>query len=98
MNVTSGSRYHLFPSAAFFTRIYLHPESTDWSDWVYFLGSPVVKVKDSCPACYEFEPSTVEDPPCRGERCTLNLSTAQTSSRLCGVVVERTSSGVVHVT
>ncbi|GFW74316.1 hypothetical protein TNCV_3438691 [Trichonephila clavipes] len=67
---------------------------------VYGLGSPVVKVKDSCPACHEFEPSTVEDTPCRGERCTLNLSTAQTSSRWCGVVVRRegASSGVVYVT
>ncbi|GFV07833.1 uncharacterized protein TNCV_305811 [Trichonephila clavipes] len=35
-----------------------------------------------------------------GERCTLNLSRAQTSSRWCGVVVRRrvVSSGVVHVT
>ncbi|GFW66267.1 uncharacterized protein TNCV_1711661 [Trichonephila clavipes] len=38
---------------------------------------------------------------CRvGERCTLNLSRAQTSSRWCGVVVRRggASSSVVHVT
>ncbi|GFW37818.1 uncharacterized protein TNCV_4630231 [Trichonephila clavipes] len=35
-----------------------------------------------------------------GQRCTLNLSIAQTSSRWCGVVVRRggASSGVVHVT
>ncbi|GFV95354.1 uncharacterized protein TNCV_4573561 [Trichonephila clavipes] len=35
-----------------------------------------------------------------GQRCTLNLSRAQTSSRWCGVVVRRgaSSSGVVHVT
>ncbi|GFV03537.1 uncharacterized protein TNCV_5060781 [Trichonephila clavipes] len=35
-----------------------------------------------------------------GQRCTLNLSRAQTSSRWCGVVVRRggASSGVVHVT
>ncbi|GFX89000.1 uncharacterized protein TNCV_2853001 [Trichonephila clavipes] len=35
-----------------------------------------------------------------GQRCTLNLSRAETSSRWCGVVVRRggTSSGVVHVT
>ncbi|GFV33024.1 retrovirus-related Pol polyprotein from transposon 412 [Trichonephila clavipes] len=35
-----------------------------------------------------------------GERCTLNLSRAQTSSRRCGVGVRRggASSGVVHVT
>ncbi|GFY24663.1 DDE_3 domain-containing protein [Trichonephila clavipes] len=35
-----------------------------------------------------------------GQRCTLNLSRAETSSRWCGVVVKRggASSGVVHVT
>ncbi|GFX03670.1 uncharacterized protein TNCV_2112421 [Trichonephila clavipes] len=34
------------------------------------------------------------------QRCTLNLSRAETSSRWCGVVVRRggASSGVVHVT
>ncbi|GFT48806.1 uncharacterized protein TNCV_4516271 [Trichonephila clavipes] len=35
-----------------------------------------------------------------GQRCTLNLSRAETSSRWCGVVVRRggASSSVVHVT
>ncbi|GFX19755.1 uncharacterized protein TNCV_2076621 [Trichonephila clavipes] len=35
-----------------------------------------------------------------GQRCTLNLSRAETSTRWCGVVVRRggASSGVVHVT
>ncbi|GFU55889.1 uncharacterized protein TNCV_2554111 [Trichonephila clavipes] len=35
-----------------------------------------------------------------GQRCTLNLSRAETSSRWCGVVVRSggASSGVVHVT
>ncbi|GFV92193.1 uncharacterized protein TNCV_1896291 [Trichonephila clavipes] len=35
-----------------------------------------------------------------GQRCTLNLSRAETSSRWCGVVVRRggASSGVVHFT
>ncbi|GFW96058.1 uncharacterized protein TNCV_957721 [Trichonephila clavipes] len=35
-----------------------------------------------------------------GQRCTLNLSRAETSSRWCDVVVRRggASSGVVHVT
>ncbi|GFV57000.1 uncharacterized protein TNCV_1678811 [Trichonephila clavipes] len=35
-----------------------------------------------------------------GQRCTLSLSRAETSSRWCGVVVRRggASSGVVHVT
>ncbi|GFV41786.1 uncharacterized protein TNCV_3629371 [Trichonephila clavipes] len=25
-------------------------------------------------ACHEFKPSTAEDPPCKGDRCTLNMS------------------------
>ncbi|GFU57856.1 uncharacterized protein TNCV_260341 [Trichonephila clavipes] len=35
-----------------------------------------------------------------GQRCTLNLSKTETSSRWCGVVVRRggASSGVIHVT
>ncbi|GFY07007.1 uncharacterized protein TNCV_4202781 [Trichonephila clavipes] len=35
-----------------------------------------------------------------GQRCTINLSRAETSSRWCGVVVRRggASSGVIHVT
>ncbi|GFW69513.1 uncharacterized protein TNCV_488591 [Trichonephila clavipes] len=35
-----------------------------------------------------------------GQRCMINLSRAETSSRWCGVVVRRggASSGVVHVT
>ncbi|GFW29832.1 transposable element Tcb1 transposase [Trichonephila clavipes] len=36
-----------------------------------------------------------------GQRCTLNLSRAETSSRWCGVVVRRrggASSGVIHIT
>ncbi|GFX92764.1 hypothetical protein TNCV_4876211 [Trichonephila clavipes] len=47
----------------------------------------------------EFDPSTTKDPLFR-QRCTLNLSRAETSSRWCGVVVRRggASSGVVHVT
>ncbi|GFT56304.1 hypothetical protein TNCV_2468131 [Trichonephila clavipes] len=42
-------------------------------------------------ACHEFEPSTTKKT-CRGrvgQRCTLNLSRAETSSRRCGVVVRR---------
>ncbi|GFT01373.1 hypothetical protein TNCV_3215041 [Trichonephila clavipes] len=37
---------------------------------------------------------------CVGERCTLNLSTAETSSRWCGVVVRKggASSSVVLIT
>ncbi|GFS62581.1 hypothetical protein TNCV_1263331 [Trichonephila clavipes] len=48
---------------------------------------------------HEFEPSTTKTRRV-GQRCTLNLSRAETSSRWCGVVVRRggASSGVVHVT
>ncbi|GFW42183.1 hypothetical protein TNCV_1206391 [Trichonephila clavipes] len=35
--------------------------------------SLVVKVTDSWPVCHEFEPGTIEDPPCRRGRCTLNM-------------------------
>ncbi|PRD36549.1 UNVERIFIED_CONTAM: hypothetical protein NCL1_08374 [Trichonephila clavipes] len=37
---------------------------------------------------------------CVGQRCTLNLSRAEMSSRWCGVIVRRggASSGVIHVT
>ncbi|PRD35321.1 UNVERIFIED_CONTAM: hypothetical protein NCL1_11868 [Trichonephila clavipes] len=61
-------------------------------------GSLVVKVLDRGWHVIEFDPSTSKDPLCR-ERCTLNLSRAQTSSRWCGVVVRRggVSSGVVLV-
>ncbi|GFT85568.1 hypothetical protein TNCV_4252951 [Trichonephila clavipes] len=36
-------------------------------------GSLVIKVTDSWLACHQFEPSTSEDSPYRGDRCTLNL-------------------------
>ncbi|GFX98589.1 hypothetical protein TNCV_1501671 [Trichonephila clavipes] len=37
---------------------------------------------DSWSACHEFEPSTAEDPPCRGGRYTLNAYVeSETSSR-----------------
>ncbi|GFY05767.1 hypothetical protein TNCV_4404341 [Trichonephila clavipes] len=35
-------------------------------------GSLVVKVTNSWTACW-FEPITAQDPPCRGDRCMLNL-------------------------
>ncbi|GFS83544.1 hypothetical protein TNCV_66851 [Trichonephila clavipes] len=38
--------------------------------------------------CHEFEPSTTKDRRV-GQRGTLNLSRAETSSRWCGVVVRR---------
>ncbi|GFU26156.1 uncharacterized protein TNCV_5105991 [Trichonephila clavipes] len=52
-------------------------------------------------ACLVTSSSPVPLKTCRVEqRCTLNLSRAETSSRWCGVVVRRggASSGVVHVT
>ncbi|GFY12100.1 uncharacterized protein TNCV_4976001 [Trichonephila clavipes] len=52
-------------------------------------------------ACFVTGSSPVPLKTCRvGQRCTLNLSRAETSSRWCGVGVRRggASSGVVHVT
>ncbi|GFX08675.1 uncharacterized protein TNCV_62021 [Trichonephila clavipes] len=62
-------------------------------------GSPVVKVSNHG----RHVKSSIPVPPKTrrvGQRCTLNLSRAETSSRWCGVVVRRggASSGVVHVT
>ncbi|GFU26428.1 hypothetical protein TNCV_3510391 [Trichonephila clavipes] len=37
-------------------------------------GSLVVKVADLWSACYGFESSTTENLPCKGGRCTLNMS------------------------
>ncbi|GFU92546.1 transposable element Tc1 transposase [Trichonephila clavipes] len=37
-------------------------------------GSLVVKFRDRWLACYEFDTSASKDPPCRGGRCTSNLS------------------------
>ncbi|GFW25546.1 hypothetical protein TNCV_1308071 [Trichonephila clavipes] len=36
--------------------------------------SLVVKGADLWQACHESEASTAEDPPCRGGRCSLNIS------------------------
>ncbi|GFW95561.1 RNA-directed DNA polymerase from mobile element jockey [Trichonephila clavipes] len=50
-------------------------------------------------ACLEFEPSATKKTRRVGQRCTLNLSRAEMSSRWCGVVVRRggASSGVALV-
>ncbi|GFT31445.1 uncharacterized protein TNCV_608651 [Trichonephila clavipes] len=52
-------------------------------------------------ACLVMNPSPAPPKTRRvGQRCTLNLSRAEMSSRWCGMVVKRggASSGVVHVT
>ncbi|GFX34026.1 uncharacterized protein TNCV_912271 [Trichonephila clavipes] len=62
-------------------------------------GSPVVKVSDHVRHVMSSSPVPLKT--CRvGQRCTLNLSRAETSSRWCGVVVKRggDNSGVIHVT
>ncbi|GFW37061.1 hypothetical protein TNCV_5019591 [Trichonephila clavipes] len=51
-------------------------------------GSLVIKVTDSWLMCHEFWPSTPEDFPRRGDRCTLNMS-GLPSSRWCCVEVRR---------
>ncbi|GFV49840.1 uncharacterized protein TNCV_1391221 [Trichonephila clavipes] len=62
-------------------------------------GSPVVKVSDYGRYVMSSSPVPLKTRHA-GQRCTLNLSRAETSSRWCGVVVRRggASSGVVHVT
>ncbi|GFW75670.1 hypothetical protein TNCV_4428531 [Trichonephila clavipes] len=54
-------------------------------------GSLVVQETDSRPACHKFEPSTAEDPQCRGSRCTLNMSKLK---RPPVVVVRKLEEGV----
>ncbi|GFS92633.1 uncharacterized protein TNCV_1160841 [Trichonephila clavipes] len=62
-------------------------------------GSPVAKVSDHGRHVMTSSPVLLKTRRV-GQRCTLNLSRAQTSSRWCGVVVKRggARSGVVHVT
>ncbi|GFW98997.1 uncharacterized protein TNCV_1782161 [Trichonephila clavipes] len=62
-------------------------------------SSPVVKVSDHGRHVMSSSPAPLKTRRV-GQRCTLNLSKAETSSRWCGVVVKRggDSSGVVHVT
>ncbi|GFW04608.1 uncharacterized protein TNCV_2226261 [Trichonephila clavipes] len=62
-------------------------------------GSPVVKISDHGRHVMSSSPMPLNTH-CVGQRCSLNLSRAETSSRWCGVVVRRegASSGVVHVT
>ncbi|GFT24384.1 uncharacterized protein TNCV_3252321 [Trichonephila clavipes] len=62
-------------------------------------GSPVVKVSDHGRHVTSSSPVPLKTRRV-GQRCTLNLSRAETSSRWCGVVVRRGGviSGAVHVT
>ncbi|GFT63655.1 uncharacterized protein TNCV_870881 [Trichonephila clavipes] len=61
-------------------------------------GSPVAKVSDHGRHVVSSSPVPLKTRRV-GQRCTLNLSRAETSSHWCGVVVRRgdASSGVVHV-
>ncbi|GFV43927.1 uncharacterized protein TNCV_1669421 [Trichonephila clavipes] len=62
-------------------------------------GSPVVKVSDHDRHVTSSIPVPQKTQRV-GQRCTLNLSRVETSSRWCGVVVRRGGdcSGVVHIT
>ncbi|GFU47519.1 uncharacterized protein TNCV_2000221 [Trichonephila clavipes] len=62
-------------------------------------GSPVFKVSDHGTHVMSSSPVPLKTRRV-GQRCTLNLSRAETSSHWCGVVARRggASSGVVHVT
>ncbi|GFX40585.1 hypothetical protein TNCV_2373691 [Trichonephila clavipes] len=57
--LSSSAGHHPKPLSIYSTQVGSH-------------DSLVVKVTDSWPACREFEPSTVEDPPCRTG--TFNMS------------------------
>ncbi|GFS72491.1 uncharacterized protein TNCV_2116341 [Trichonephila clavipes] len=63
------------------------------------LRSPVVKLSDHGRHVMSSSPVPLKTR-LVGQRCTLNLSRAETSSYWCGVVVRRgdASSGVIHVT
>ncbi|GFX60584.1 uncharacterized protein TNCV_3061571 [Trichonephila clavipes] len=65
----------------------------------YSCGDPVVKVSDHGRHVLSSSPVSLKTRRV-GQRCTLNLLRAETSSRWCGVVVRRggASSDVVHVT
>ncbi|GFU67099.1 uncharacterized protein TNCV_4969481 [Trichonephila clavipes] len=62
-------------------------------------GSPVVKASDHGRHIMSSSPVPLKTRRV-GQRCTLNLSRAETSYRWCDVVVRRgsASSGIVHVT
>ncbi|GFV64112.1 uncharacterized protein TNCV_1281091 [Trichonephila clavipes] len=62
-------------------------------------GNPVVKILDHDRHILSSSPVPLKTRRV-GQRCTLNPSRAETSSRWCGVVVRRgdANSGVVHVT
>ncbi|GFW93702.1 uncharacterized protein TNCV_4542291 [Trichonephila clavipes] len=77
-------------------------ENVQWSSGLNQMkgrGSPVVKVSDHGRHVMSSSPAPLKTRHV-GQRCTLNQSRAETSSRWCGVVVRRggTSSGVVRVT
>ncbi|GFY24651.1 uncharacterized protein TNCV_1016971 [Trichonephila clavipes] len=60
-------------------------------------GSPVVKVSDNGRHVMSSSPEPLKTRRV-GQRCTLYLSRAETSSRWCGVVVGRGGASVVHLT
>ncbi|GFY21031.1 uncharacterized protein TNCV_3990751 [Trichonephila clavipes] len=62
-------------------------------------GSPVFKVSDRGRHVMSSSPVPLKTH-CVGQRCPLNMSRTEMSSRWCGVVVRRgyANSGVIHVT
>ncbi|GFV68047.1 uncharacterized protein TNCV_1873291 [Trichonephila clavipes] len=87
-NVYSDAKSPVFSPKASLTHIYRQG-----------CGSPVVKVSNHGRHVMSSIPVPLKTRHV-GQRCTLNLSRAETSSRWCGVVVRRggASSGVVHIT
>ncbi|GFY05907.1 hypothetical protein TNCV_4405721 [Trichonephila clavipes] len=72
---------------------------TEYHSFVVGYGGPVVKVSDHGRHVRSSSPVPLKTRRV-GQRSTLNLSRAETSSRWCGVEVRRggANSGVVHVT
>ncbi|GFT18409.1 uncharacterized protein TNCV_4059171 [Trichonephila clavipes] len=109
LDVVSGPTVGVIGSDAYKTETYLtdmsHPSPLPCSFDLEFRDTLVAAVAEwyryRTVACFVTGSSPVPLKTRRvGQRCTLNLSRAETSSRWCGVVVRRggASSGVVHVT
>ncbi|GFX33996.1 uncharacterized protein TNCV_911981 [Trichonephila clavipes] len=93
--ISAAAKYDGLPSQ------YCHVAARDsvFFRWYRGCGSPVVRVSDH--GRHVMSSSPVPLRTCRvGQRCTLNLSRAETSSHWCGVVVRTggASSAIVYVT
>ncbi|GFU07581.1 uncharacterized protein TNCV_2225541 [Trichonephila clavipes] len=78
-----------YPDRTINCRENLDEYNSELKNCVKGLRSPVIKVSDRGRHVMSSSPSTTKDPSRPVQRCTLNLSKAETSSRWCGVVVRR---------